>query len=221
MDNTILPEKQMDNEFFPKTLSDGSPNLGLTLYPDARLTTSTKDIANFGAHWLPIAESMSRLMITLDGVGLAGPQAGIGHSIICYKVDGYEGYMLNPKILESSVEVMPSEEGCLSFPGVKIVVTRPASIKVQYQDYEGTVNELEATGLLAKVLQHEIDHLHGKLFTKNLSSLKKDIVHRKMVKFKKEVTQRREKLNKLVKQMTKNNPVEQTGYDFNLKAEEV
>jgi peptide deformylase len=204
--SSILPSNKLTQE--------GLPNLGLTLYPDPALLRPTTVITEFGSQWLPIAESMSKLMITINGSGLAAQQAGLKHRILVYKVDSNEGYMLNPVILNSSDTLVTDEEGCLSFPGVKIGLNRPSEVTVQYQDYEGTTHTLFANGMLAKVLQHEIDHLDGILFTKHLSSLKKDIIHRKMNKFKKEVIQRREKLDQLVKQLTKQQVTAPVEYDF-------
>lgn len=117
------------------------------------------------------------------GIGLAAPQVGIGLRIIVVDLfDGSPNYtMINPEILETEGE-QESEEACLSIPYGKGSVKRANKIKVRYLDYFGVVHELGAEGLLSRVIQHEIDHLDGKLYIDYLSKLKKEIIAKKIKK---------------------------------------
>ena len=91
-------------------------------------------------------------------------------------------FLINPKIISASEELSPYEEGCLSFPGQYAEVWRPAQVQVQYLDYNGKEKVLDGDGLLATCVQHEIDHLDGITFVDHLSSLKRDMIIRKVKK---------------------------------------
>ena len=115
-----------------------------------------------------------------NGIGLAAPQVGISKKIIV--VDPTFGDdenslrdMINPEIIETEKEC-ELEEGCLSIPGVFEMVTRPEKITVKYHDVDGEEHRLEADGLLARVIQHEIDHLEGILFIDRLSTVKRNLL---------------------------------------------
>jgi peptide deformylase len=90
--------------------------------------------------------------------------------------------MANPEIIEASDDLVSMEEGCLSIPGYRGEVTRPASVTVRYLDVDGIQQDMQATGLLAACVQHEIDHLNGRLFIDYLSRVKRDMIIRKMTK---------------------------------------
>jgi len=90
--------------------------------------------------------------------------------------------MINPEVIARSTELATREEGCLSLPGQFADVTRPARVKVRYQDATGARQEIEAEGLLSACLQHEIDHLDGVLFVDHLSALKRNIILRRLAK---------------------------------------
>ena len=136
-----------------------------------------------------VRDLLPRMFATMygaPGIGLAAPQ--IGHSLRLIVVDvtpddKNQPYgMINPEVLAASKELVTREEGCLSLPGQYADVTRPARVKVRYLDQTGTRRELEADGLLAICLQHEIDHLDGTLFVDHLSALKRNIIMRRLAK---------------------------------------
>ncbi|QDH13900.1 peptide deformylase [Formicincola oecophyllae] len=139
-----------------------------------------------------IREALPSLFAALykaPGIGLAAPQAGIGlRYLIMDLARPDEGeapaphLFINPVILESSEELAPYHEGCLSLPNQFADVMRPARVRVRYQDLEGAFVEVEADGLLATCLQHEIDHLDGVLFVDHLSTLKRNMVMRRLEK---------------------------------------
>ena len=97
----------------------------------------------------------------------------------------YPLFIANPEIIEASEELVEAEEGCLSLPDQSILVTRPYSVKLRYKDYNNKLQELDAEGWLARAIQHEIDHLNGKLLIDSLSYAKKSAALRKLAKLKK------------------------------------
>jgi peptide deformylase len=129
---------------------------------------------------------MFATMYKAPGIGLAAPQIGLGVRMAV--VDVAEGdkreplVMVNPEIIAKSTEVSVREEGCLSLPAQFAEVTRPARIKLRFEDAEGARREIEAEGLLATCIQHEIDHLDGVLFVDYLSSLKRNMIMRRLAK---------------------------------------
>lgn len=116
-----------------------------------------------------IIEDMLETMREAPGVGLAGPQVGVMERIFVWEVGEEHGAVINPVIVSRSTEVEEGEEGCLSLPGIYYPVTRPAAVSVEGTDEHGNPVSLDATGLLARVCQHEIDHLDGVLFIDHLS----------------------------------------------------
>jgi len=125
-------------------------------------------------------------MYRAPGIGLAGPQVDVGLRIAV--VDLTPGNvrapiaLINPTVVAASTELATREEGCLSLPNQFADVTRPAFVKVRYLDETGAKREIEAEGLLAACLQHEIDHLDGVLFVDHISALKRNIILRKLAK---------------------------------------
>ena len=129
-----------------------------------------------------LVKSMYETMYAAEGIGLAGPQVGISRRVIVVDVheDEHPPFALvNPKVVESGKETEKSEEGCLSIPGVAGLVERPERVVVEGLDENGTPVRMEADGLLARCLQHEIDHLDGILFVDHLSPLKRTMVLKK------------------------------------------
>lgn len=189
----------------PSVLND-LPNLGLRLYPDGILNRKCSPVTKFGEDLKKTAASMVRLMDALEGAGLAASQAGLEQSILVYKVLDQMGTLVNPEITWKSEETQTLSEGCLSFPGVFITVKRAKDIHVNYQDCDGQHQQLVATGMLAQVIQHEVDHLNGRTFTWYLSNIKRDIVDRKMRKFKKETLRRREQYEQLAREFKQQQP---------------
>lgn len=132
-----------------------------------------------------LIDDMLETMYDADGVGLAAPQVGDSRRIIV--VDTREGDvepfgLINPEIIEMGEERERGEEGCLSIPGLRELVDRSTRVVVEGLDREGNPVRIEAEGLLARVLQHEVDHLDGVLFLDRISGLKRDMLLRRWKK---------------------------------------
>ncbi len=129
---------------------------------------------------------MFATMYQAPGIGLAAPQ--VSHSLRLVVIDLVPNdkkqplSLINPEIVAASEELATREEGCLSLPGQYADITRPARVKVRYLDETGAKREIEADGLLAACLQHEIDHLDGILFVDHLSALKRNMIMRRLAK---------------------------------------
>lgn len=138
-----------------------------------------------------LMDDMLETMYDAPGVGLAAPQVGVKRRVIvvdCARADEEPNpiRMVNPELVVVSDEEAVNEEGCLSLPGHYADVTRPAEAKVRFLDENGETREIEADGLLATCVQHEIDHINGILFVDHLSALKRNMILKKMVKAKKD-----------------------------------
>lgn len=139
-----------------------------------------------------LADDMLETMYDAPGIGLAAPQVGVSSRVIvmdCEKEEGVERkpmVLFNPKVIAASDDLSVYEEGCLSIPDQYAEVTRPAEVTVSWIDLNGTEQQQDFAGLWATCVQHEIDHLDGKLFIDYLSSLKRQLITRKMVKFKRD-----------------------------------
>ncbi len=158
-------------------------------YPDARLHTVAKPVDRFDDPLRRLASDMAETMYAAPGIGLAATQ--VDHHMQMIVIDISETHdelrvFVNPEIIEKHGEAV-REEGCLSVPGVYDKVTRAEQIKVRAMDLHGTRFELEAEGLLAVCIQHEIDHLRGKVFVEYLSRLKQDRIKSKLKKQSREV----------------------------------
>ena len=161
--------------------------------PDPRLKAVAKDVDKVDAGVRALIDDMLETMYDADGIGLAAIQIGVTQRVIVMDLDQKEGKrkpraFVNPKILWASEETATFEEGCLSVPEIWDEVERPAKIRVEYLDRDGKTQTLEADGLLADCLQHEMDHLNGILFIDHLSRLKRSIALRKLAKAKKKET---------------------------------
>ena len=158
------------------------------------LYTPTEKVKKFDSALKMLIDAMFDTMDEADGVGLAGPQVGVSQKL--FVVDDRKGNriaFINPEIIETSVEVGPYEEGCLSVPGYNDKVQRYERCTVEYQDLEGNKQIFDnVDGLLAICLQHEIDHLHGKVFVDKLSRLKRERVHKKYAKYVKDLKAQKE-----------------------------
>jgi peptide deformylase len=135
-------------------------------------------------------DDMLETMYKAPGIGLAAPQVGVLKRVIVVDIaredeDPQPLRMANPELIMVSDEDAVYNEGCLSLPEHYADVTRPAAIKVRYLDHENEVRELEADGLLATCIQHEMDHLEGILFVDHLTALKRNMILRKLLKAKK------------------------------------
>ena len=136
-----------------------------------------------------LARDMIDTMYDEDGVGLAGPQVGVGRRIIVVdpREEGSQTLVLiNPRILAADEETDRMEEGCLSIPGLRELVDRSVRVTVEAMDLEGATVTIEAEELLARILQHEIDHLDGILFLDRVSPLKRKMLLKKWEKMKAE-----------------------------------
>ena len=156
----------------------------ILIYPDPRLRRIATPVLEFDDQIQQYVDDMAETMYDAPGLGLAAIQVAIPKSIIVIDVSERRNelqVLINPKILESQGE-QEIEEGCLSFPGYFTVVKRSQWIRFQAQDRYGNSYEREAEDLFAVCIQHEIDHLSGKLFMDYLSRLKKDRVKRHFVK---------------------------------------
>lgn len=137
-----------------------------------------------------LIEDMTESMYAAEGIGLAAIQIGVAKRVLVIDLDQKEGNknpraFINPKITWASEDMAVFEEGCLSVPEIWDDVERPARIRCEYLDADGKPQTLEADGLLATCLQHEMDHLNGVLFIDHLSRLKKSMAIKKLTKAKK------------------------------------
>lgn len=158
--------------------------LHILLYPDQRLRRHAAVVKKVDSKIRKLVDDMFETMYEAPGVGLAAPQVDKALRLMILDVSEDKSEPLcfiNPEILSLS-EQEKTEEGCLSVPGVYEDVVRAAEVRVRAQDKDGEVFELQATGLLAVCIQHEIDHLDGKLFVDYLSPLKRKRIEKKMEK---------------------------------------
>jgi len=158
--------------------------------PDPRLKAVSTEVEKVDDEIRKLVADMADSMYEADGIGLAAVQIGVAKRVIVMDLDQKDGKknpraFINPKILWASEEMATFEEGCLSVPEIWDDVERPARIKAEYLDLDGKRVELEADGLLATCLQHEMDHLEGVLFIDHLSRLKRSMALKKLTKAKK------------------------------------
>jgi peptide deformylase len=158
--------------------------------PDPRLKEVAKEVATVDGAVKTLAADMLETMYAADGIGLAATQIGVALRVVVIDVAQKEDknepmVFINPKIVWHSDEVAKFQEGCLSVPDIWDDVERPVAVKVEYMDLDGKAQTIEADGLLADCLQHEIDHLNGMLFIDHLSRLKRSMAIKKLTKAKK------------------------------------
>jgi peptide deformylase len=165
--------------------------LDIITLPDRKLRMTSDPVERVDDDLRRFMDSMLETMYEAPGIGLAAIQVGVPRRVMIVDVatrqEGEEAkpnplFLINPKILTWSDQFAVAEEGCLSIPEYFAEVERPASVRVAYLDRDGKPQEIEADGILAVVLQHEIDHLDGKLFIDLLSKLKRDMVIKKFTK---------------------------------------
>ncbi len=166
------------------------PVLPIVVAPDPRLKRKAVTVEAVDADLVRLMDDMLETMYAAPGIGLAAPQVGVLKRVLVVDV-AREGEpprplcLTNPEILWRSEETRSHEEGCLSLPDMYDDVIRPESVVVRYLDRDNEVREIEATGLLATCIQHEMDHLDGTLFVDHLSSVKRNMILRKLQKRKK------------------------------------
>ena len=166
--------------------------LPIIIAPDPRLKVTCEPVAAVDAGTQRLMDDMLATMYDAPGIGLAAPQVGVARRIIVVDAskdpDNPKPYqMANPEVVWASDELVDYEEGCLSLPEHYSDVTRPARVRIRYLDRTGAPQEVEAEGLLATALQHEIDHLDGVLFVDHISKLKRNLILRKLQKTKKQL----------------------------------
>ena len=154
----------------------------LVVYPSNILTKKCKQVNDVDQSIQVLVSEMFSIMRQIKGVGISAPQIGVLKCISIIEPDPQTSYVLiNPFILEHSGS-NEDAEGCLSFPGVKAIVSRPTYLKVKALDLKGEERIIEAEDRLARIFAHEIDHLNGILMIDRLSYLKRDSIKRKMLK---------------------------------------
>ena len=161
--------------------------LEILTYPNNFLSNPTKPLKNIDGKVQEMINKMSTTMYEAPGVGLAAIQVGWGKSLLIYDIGPRDekrelNVIINPKIITSEGEIISEDEGCLSVPEFRSDVKRAARILVEGIDREGDPLRIDAEGLLAIVLQHEIDHLNGTLFIDHISALKRQMYKRRMKK---------------------------------------
>jgi peptide deformylase len=158
--------------------------LEVLLYGSPVLRQACQPVTRFDDELRELVESMARTMIRENGIGLAAPQVGRDLRLIIAQPGQAHGPQVfsfaNPEFVRKSTEQDDFTEGCLSLPDITADVRRPVGIKLRYQDLEGNERELEDEGLLARIIQHEADHLDGVLFVDHLSLLRRKLLAKKL-----------------------------------------
>ncbi len=168
-------------------MSDAPPSLPILIAPHASLKQRARPVLpSDAAEWRALVPRMFDAMYRAPGIGLAAPQVGSRLRLVVIDLMPGEKrepmVLINPEIMAVSAEQATREEGCLSLPGQYADVTRPAEVRVRFLDEAGAKRDLSAEGLLAACLQHEIDHLDGVLFVDHLSTLKRNMIMRRLAK---------------------------------------
>lgn len=168
--------------------------LPVIIAPDERLKVKSAPVEKVDAELREFIADLFDTMYHEKGIGLAAVQVGVHKRVLVADVSwrdedgaiGTQYVMINPEIVETSKELNVYKEGCLSLPDQFADVTRPKTLRVRFTDLEGSRQELELDGLLATCVQHEIDHLDGIIFVDHTSSLKRDMILRRLTKMKKQ-----------------------------------
>jgi peptide deformylase len=159
--------------------------LPILVYPDPRLHTVAKPVAAVDDRVRRLVDDMLATMYAADGIGLAATQVDVHERVIVIDVSEKRDaprVLINPELTWRSDETVQAEEGCLSVPAIYDSVPRHAHVRVRALDRDGSAREFEAEGLLAVCVQHEMDHLLGKVFVDYLSPLKRSRIRTKMLK---------------------------------------
>jgi peptide deformylase len=164
----------------------------IVIEPDPILRKKSEKLEKVDNELRLLLDDMLETMYAAPGIGLAAVQVGILKRLIVIDISKDKEkknpiFLINPEIIFKSKKTSIYEEGCLSLPGYFAEIERPEECHIKYIDYDGKKKEMKANGLLATCIQHEIDHLNGKLFIDYLSKLKKDMIIKKLVKHKKEL----------------------------------
>jgi peptide deformylase len=164
----------------------------IIIEPDAILRKTSETLEKVDNELRGLMDDMLETMYAAPGIGLAAVQIGVLKRLIVIDISREKEkknplFLINPEIIYKSKNTSVYEEGCLSLPGYFAEIERPAECKIKYIGYDGKKKNMTANGLLATCIQHEVDHLNGKLFIDHLSKLKKDMIIKKLVKHKKEL----------------------------------
>jgi peptide deformylase len=186
MGSEMAEEKKIHDAHVPRP---GAKIYEIVKYPDPVLAKLGDRVTVFDTELGKLVDDMFDSMYAAQGIGLAAPQIGISKRITVIDVSFKERpedqlVLINPEVVEREGRQF-EEEGCLSLPEIREKVQRAARCKVRAQNVKGEWFEVEGEELLARALQHEIDHLHGVLFIDHLSRLKRDLVHRRIRKLQK------------------------------------
>lgn len=163
--------------------------LDVLLYPEENLAKVCEPVSQVDDALRTFIDDMFETMYDHEGIGLAAPQVNVLKRVITIDIEGDKSnqlVLINPEIIESSGET-GIEEGCLSIPGCRALVPRKETLTVKALNRNGESFTLEADGLLAICIQHEIDHLNGVLFVDHISALKRQRIREKMLKLKKQI----------------------------------
>lgn len=169
--------------------------LSILRYPDPRLHTVAKPVTAFDQSLQKLVADMADTMYTAPGIGLAATQVDVHQQVIVIDVSDTRDQLLvlvNPEIVWASEERQVYDEGCLSVPGIFDGVERPVRVRVKAHDAAGKQHEFDAEGLLAVCVQHEMDHLKGKVFVEYLSPLKRNRIKTKLLKEERELKKERQ-----------------------------
>jgi len=164
--------------------------LPIIIAPDPRLKITAKAVEKVDGAVRRLMDDMLETMYSANGIGLAAPQVGDHRRVIVVDIaredeDPKPVCLANPELVWVSDDDNTHEEGCLSLPEHFAEVVRPGAIRVRYLDKENEIREMEVDGMLATCIQHEMDHLDGVLFVDHISSLKRNMILRKLTKTKK------------------------------------
>jgi len=156
-------------------------------FPDRFLKQTAKPVENIDGSLQDIIDRMAQIMYEAPGVGLASIQVGVDQSILVYDIAPRDEkrelhVLINPKIISREGDILSEDEGCLSVPDYRADVKRAESILLEGVDRDGNPLRFDAKGLLAIVLQHEIDHLNGTLFIDRISKLKRELYKKRILK---------------------------------------
>lgn len=165
------------------------PVLTILRYPDPRLHTVAQPVAAVDARLRQLADAMFETMYDASGIGLAASQVDVHERLVVIDISEERNQplvLINPEIVWASEETRVGDEGCLSVPGIYDGVERALAVRVQALDLDGKLQVHEAEGMLAVCIQHEMDHLMGKVFVEYLSPLKRNRIKTKMIKQKKD-----------------------------------
>ena len=152
------------------------------LFGDPILRTVADPVTDFDKQLRNLVKDLTQTLDDAQGAGLAAPQIGVGLRVFAYAVGSERGYLVNPELSFPDDEEQDGEEGCLSFPGIYVPVKRGLRARIRALDVDGQPFELEGAELLARALQHETDHLNGRLLIDQVGPVKREIIKRKLRK---------------------------------------